>query len=158
MNLYHINSLIEDCMTVDAETGEVTFDEERLSELQMMRENKLENIALWIKNLAAEAEAIKREKLALAERQSYTEKQAERLRKYLSDALAGQKFNTPRVSVGFRKATRVEINDDVFYSSGNMDYCKTKVEPDKTKIKDALKQGFPVRGAALVDTMNMTIK
>ena len=57
MKLYEINEAILAC--VDPETGEA--DVEKLDELMLIREVKIENLALWVKELRAEAEAIKAE-------------------------------------------------------------------------------------------------
>ena len=65
MKLYEIDNAILDC--IDLETGEV-IDTERLDALNMERDAKVENVACWIKDLMAEANAIKVEKLALAQR------------------------------------------------------------------------------------------
>ena len=65
MTIYEIDQAIMNC--VDAETGEI-IDTERLDKLQMERDAKLENVACWIKDLKAEAEALKAEKQALADR------------------------------------------------------------------------------------------
>ena len=70
MKLYEIDNAILDC--IDLETGEV-IDTERLDALNMERDAKIENVVLWIKDLMAEANAIKVEKLALAERQKVAE-------------------------------------------------------------------------------------
>jgi FtsZ-binding cell division protein ZapB len=86
MNLYEIDSAILDC--VDMETGEI-FDELKFEELQLTREAKIENICLWIKNLKAEAEALKQEKDAFAQRQKATENKLESLKKYISSYLDG---------------------------------------------------------------------
>jgi hypothetical protein len=55
MTLYEIDDAILAC--VDPETGEI-INPEALTALQMEREKKLENVALWVKDLKAEAEAI----------------------------------------------------------------------------------------------------
>ena len=68
MKLYEIDQAIMDC--IDMETGEIV-NEELLNDLQMERDAKIENVALWIKELKAEAEALKAEKLAFAERQKH---------------------------------------------------------------------------------------
>ena len=54
MNLYEIDAAITAC--IDPETGEV-LDEEALNALHMERSAKVESVALWIKNLNAEAAA-----------------------------------------------------------------------------------------------------
>ena len=66
MKLYEIDNAILEC--IDMETGEV-IDAEKLDALNIERDAKIENVVLWIKDLKAEAEAIKAEKLTLAERQ-----------------------------------------------------------------------------------------
>ena len=81
MNLYDIDAKIMEC--VDVETGEI-IDEDMLNALTMERDAKVENIALWIKNLKAEAEALKVEKDAFAKRQKTAENQMNSLKQYLS--------------------------------------------------------------------------
>ena len=61
MTLYDINEEISNCIMVDEETGECIVDEARLAELQLERDAKVENIAMYIKNLAAEQPAIQAE-------------------------------------------------------------------------------------------------
>ena len=76
MTLWEIDQGIMACL--DAETGEI-IDPEMLTALSMEREAKLENVACWIKNLRAEAAAIKAEKDALAKREKAAAKKAEDL-------------------------------------------------------------------------------
>lgn len=153
-NLYDIQRGITDC--VDEETGEV-IDFEKLSALTMELSEKIENIALWIKNLEADAEAFKREEEAFEERKKAAANKAESLRRYLDTALNGQKFTTERVSVSFRSSKAVHIAENTELPA---EYIKTKVEklPDKKKIGDALKNGIAVPGCALVTNRNMQIK
>ena len=75
MNLYQINEVIsvilEQGLYVDMETGEVIAEDnldDILSQLQMAELDKLENLALYVKNLEAEAEAIRSEERALQAR------------------------------------------------------------------------------------------
>lgn len=152
MTLYDIDKQILAC--VDPETGEA--DVEKLETLLMERDAKLENIACWIKDIKAECESIKAEEKALTERRQAKERKAESLRKYLDEALAGQKFETPRCVVSFRKSQKVEITD---FDKIPDDYLRYKApEPDKTAIKAAIKDGLTIEGAELVDSVTMTIK
>lgn len=73
MNLYEIDREILAC--IDYETGEI-LDSQRLEMLEMEKEKKIENIGLWIKNLEAEAEALKKEKDAFAAREKSAKKQS----------------------------------------------------------------------------------
>ena len=158
MKLYEIENAILDC--IDLETGEV-IDTERLDALQMERDAKIENVALWIKDLKAEAEAIKAEKMALAERQRVAENKAESLKKWLAYALDGQKFSTAKCAISFRKAEKVEISDvGMIRLMKEHDELLTykEPEPNKTAIKQALKDGLTVQGVQLVQNMSTIIK
>ena len=75
LKLYEIDAAIDAAIEAgtDPETGEITNLEE-LTALQMQREEKLENIALYIKNLSAIATALKNEIDVLNERRKRTEK------------------------------------------------------------------------------------
>lgn len=153
MNLYEINDAIMEC--VDMETGEI-IDAEKLSDLQMTFDDKVENIALWIKNLLSDAEAIKAEKDALAKREKVCRNKAESLKQYLAGALAGDKFSTPRVAVSWRKSEAVEVTDALTIPA---QYWKQKdPEIDKMGIKKALKAGEVIDGAKLVTNLNIQIK
>lgn len=152
MTLYEINKAILAC--VDLETGEA--DAEQLEALMMERSEKLENIACWIKNIKAECESIRAEEKAFSERRQAKERKAESLRKYLDEALAGQKFETPRCVVSFRKSQKVEITN---FDKIPDDYLRYKTpEPDKAAITAAIKDGLTVEGCELVDSVTMSIK
>ena len=153
MNLYEIDAAIMDC--VDEETGEIIAPE-MLDELEMARDTKIEQIALYIKNLGAEAEAIKKEKLALANRQSVTEKKAEGLKNYLSNYMAGAKFKSPRVAISWRKSEAVEV-DDVYALPEEFLRFK-EPEINKTDLKAALQLGTEIPGVRLVQRQNIQIR
>lgn len=153
MKLYEIDEAILNC--IDLETGEV-IDTEQLDKLTMEREAKLENVACWIKELKAEAEALKAEKMAFAKRQQVAENKMESLKKYLAYALNGQAFKTTRASVTFRKSQSVEIADIYKLDESYLRYKEP--EADKTAIKEAIKAGQTVAGATLVENTSVIIK
>ena len=159
--LYEINSAILDCC--DMETGEI-LDFERLEQLQLEKEQKLEGVALYIKNLDAEAVALKAEETALSERRKVKENKAKRLKEYLSSALNGQKFETARVRLSFRSSTKVEISDELalltWLEKNRQDQCVKYKLPDinKTEVGKLLKAGQEVPGAALVESSNLQMK
>ena len=153
MKLYEIDQAILNC--IDLETGEI-IDTEQLDKLTMEREAKLENVACWIKELKAEAEALKAEKMAFAKRQQVAENKMESLKKYLVYALDGQAFKTVRASVTFRKSQAVEIADIYKLDENYLKYKEP--EADKTAIKEAIKQGKTVAGATLVENTSVIIK
>ena len=159
MTIYEIDNEIINC--IDMETGEV-IDTEKLNELQMERDAKIENVALWIKELKAEAEAIKNEKQALAERQRVAESKAESLKSWLAYALNGEKFKTAKCSVSYRNSESVEVTDEGLEAlmrehEGLLTYKLP--EPNKKAIKDAIKNdGLTVEGVQLVQKTSTIIK
>lgn len=153
MKLYEIDQAIMDC--IDMETGEI-INEELLNDLQMERDEKIENVALWIKELKAEAEALKAEKMAFAERQKVAENKMESLKKWLAYALNGEKFKTVRASVTFRTTDKVEIADIYKLDENYLRYKEP--EADKDAIKKAIKAGQEVAGATLVSNTSVIIK
>ncbi|MBR5583950.1 MAG: siphovirus Gp157 family protein [Lachnospiraceae bacterium] len=152
MNLYEIDAAIMECC--DFETGEI-IDIERLDELEMARDTKIENICLWIKNLTAEAEALKAEKLAFEARQKVTNNKLENLKKYITQYLAGAKFSTPKVAVSFRKSESLEIKPGAMIPD---EYMKYKPEVNKTDLKIAVKAGLKIEGVQIVTNQNIQIK
>ena len=159
MTIYEIDQAIMKC--VDLETGEI-IDTEQLDKLQMEREKKLENVACWIKDLKAEAEALKNEKQALAERQRVAENKANSLKKYLAYALDGKKFSTAKCAVSFRTTESVEVTTEGIENlmrDGKDDLLTYKTpEPNKTAIKQAIKDGLNVAGVQLVQNISTIIK
>lgn len=161
MTLYEINQAILD--TIDPETGEIV-DVDKLSELQMEREQKLEGVALWVKNLNAEAEAYKAEKEAFAEREKAAKNKAESLKKWLAYALNGEKMSTQKVAISFRKSESVEIEDEervITYAqkNGRDDLLSYKAPTvNKSAIKAVIKTGKQIPGAVLVEKQNIQIK
>ena len=166
MNLYEINREIEDILecSIDMETGEISDEAiERLNELQLERDAKVENVALWHKNLMAESKAIADEIKALQERKKALDRKMEWQENYLNYALDGHKFESPKVMVSYRRSTAVEIDDvEKFIEENkfNTVLVNEKVEwtPNKTAIKNLLKEGKEVNGARLVDRQNLQIK
>ena len=159
MLLYEIDQALAALLDqVDEETGELTCSMEDIEALMLERETALEGIALSIKNKRAEANAIADEIKKLTERKQALVKHADRLEGFLAQALAGEKFSTARVAVNYRSSTAVELAPD-FVSKADLWWLRVPPpEPDKVKIKEALKNGQTVPGAELVTKKNMIIK
>lgn len=156
MNLYDIEQEILDCMEeVDEETGEL-LNWERLDALVIERDRKIEGLACWIKNLKAKGEALKNEMDSLAKRRKAAENKAQQMKEYLSHVLAGQKFETSKVLISWRKSSSVEVPD---IQELDEEYLTYK-EPDinRTAIKQAIKSGVSVKGAYIAEKQNIQIK
>ena len=152
-NLYQINSEILNC--IDQGTGEV-IDLDMLRELQLEREQKIENIALWIKNLESDAEQYAQEEKLFEERKINARNKANSLKQYLLDSLQGEKFKTIKVGISYRSSTKVVVDD---WHNVPEEYLKYKEpEVNKTEIKNALKRGEEVAGARLEPSTSIVIK
>lgn len=161
MTLYEIDQQISNL--IDPETGEI-LDYEEFAALQMDRDQKIENMALWVKEMTANAKAIKDEVEQLTKRKRAFEANAERLKKYIAQALDGQKFQTPRVSVTYRKSTALEVQDAEELStwlntSGHVDLVVYQPPTiDKRGVTALIKDGEDVIGAALVERQSITVR
>ena len=162
LKLYEIDQAILDC--VDMETGEI-LDPEKLDALQMERERKLEGVALWVKDLKAEAAAVKEEADKLTARKKALENKIEGLKNWLSYALCGEKLKTPRCNVYYTRNQRLSVADE----GTLVEFLRTLKEPEqflkfsepelrRDEIKKALKDGYEIPGAALEQTESVVIK
>ena len=150
------------------ENGEIPEEAiaDTLESITALLEDKADNIACMIKNMTAEAAAIKAEEQNLAERRKTKEKQIERMKAYLSDTLQLNniaKLETARNKISFRKSESVKVDNEADFikwaENNNREYLTYK-EPtiDKTTIKQGIKEGWEVYGAHIETKMNMQIK
>lgn len=157
MNLYEIKQefekAIEEC--VDMETGEI-INPTRLDELNMVLTDKRENVALYIKNLSAEAKAIDEEAKNLTNRKRVLNNKVEGLKKYLADNLEGHKFETAKVVVSFRKSEQLEINSIEHIPTEYLISQEPKI--DKVALKKLIKQGAVINGVQIITKQNIQIK
>lgn len=153
-SLYEIDKSILGC--IDQETGEM-IDPDRLEALFMERNQKIENVALWIKNLQSDALAFKAEKETFAERERAANAKIEQLKKYLAQALDGQKFSTGKCAVSFRRSEQVEVLDESIIPRAYMVETVT-YKPDKNFIKEVLKDGQEISGCRLIKNLNTLVK
>ena len=160
--LYEIDAEI--LAAVDQETGEI-LDTERLDALQMERETKLEGVALWIKDLRAESDAVKAEADKLTARKKALDNKIDGLKNWLLGALAGEKLKTPRCSVYQMHSQRLAVADegkliDILQQMKTGDRFLRFQEPElrKDEIKKALKDGYEIPGASLEETESVVIK
>lgn len=158
MSVYDIDEAITSL--VDMETGEID-DEKRYDELQMERTQKIENIGCYYKNLVAEAKAMREEESNLAQRRKAVEGKAERIKSLLAYALKGEKFESPKVRCGYRKAKSVQVDDDfVAWAQEHADDLLTYKEPapNRKAIKAAIDDGREIEHAEIVTNESLQVK
>ena len=163
MKLFDIDERLAACVkldesrVVDTESGEI-IDLEAIAALEMERDKKIENLGCWYKNLLAEAEALKAQKNAFAEREKAKKAKAESLKGFLGRYLNGKKFETAKVAMSFRKSEAVEF-DAKCIGDVPEEFLKFKhPELDKVAVKKAIKAGETVPGCELVARQNLQIK
>lgn len=164
MQLYQIG---EDMLAVlsapgvDLETGEIdwTAYEQRLANVEADWNTKACAVAKYIAGLEA-AEAAKLDAAKkMVERARQDAMHSQRLRNYLLRECerTGKKPADAEIQVAMRKSSAVEIRDD---SALPPDFWRETVkrDPDKTLIKQAIKDGHEVPGAQLVERVSLQIK
>jgi predicted RNase H-like nuclease (RuvC/YqgF family) len=173
MTLYDVDERLVTLLNdhFDTEDGTIYESEEELAqkidEVSMELDTKIENIGCYIKNLEADVEALKKEESNLKARRLSAERKIEGLKRYLDgyltacypneDDKAKWKFKTPKVVLGFRKSTTVEVPD---LDKLDKRFIREKIErmADKMAIKDILKKGDKVDGAFLKQNINLSVK
>lgn len=153
MNLFEIDHEIMSC--IDNETGEL-LDEAKFAALQMDMQRKLENLGCWVKNLEAEAAALKAEEQAFAERRKSIERQIENKKQYLANFLQGSPFETVRVKIFFRKSESLEVSESAKIPEEFLKYKAPEV--NKAELKKAVKSGLILDGVQLIQKQNLQIK
>ena len=158
MKMYEIDAAIENM--IDPETGEIA-DFDAFMELQMEKNDKIENMACWYLDLCGDAKKIREQEIVLAERRKSLERRAESLKNYLDILCGGEKFTTAKVSLTYRKSRQVEISEEfIEFAKANCTHLLRykEPEPDKKAIGDLLKSGNVLPGAAICEKMSISIK
>ena len=154
MTLYDISTELLNC--IDTETGEV-LDFQRLEQLSIDRQTKIDGLACYFKQLTAEAAAIDFEIKSLKERMESKKNKANDLKNYLTDVLAGKKFETARAKISWRQSDEVNILDEGLIPDA-FKKAVTEIKVNKVDIKAAIKAGVSVTGAELIYKNNIQIK
>ena len=156
MNLFEIDR--ELLNMVDPETGEI-LDYDAFVGLSLERDTKIDNTAMYIKSLLAEAAALKDEEEALAARRRVKERKAERLKNYLNAFLDGKSFESVKTKISYRNTEKVEVGKEFLdWAIINApDLLTYKPEVSKTAIKEALAAGRVVEHAVVAENRSIQV-
>lgn len=148
---------------IDLETGEYLNNENDIQEyivnLKLSKEDKLNNIQDLKIEFEAKIEAVKNKIEYLNNRKKSFERNINNLTNLQLMLLNNQKLETNDYSFSFRKSESVSINDILFdIKDERFNRTTIKVEPDKTAIKKAIKDGISVDGAIIETKMNLQVK
>ena len=158
MNLYEIDKRLQEL--VDPETGEL-MDYEAFEALSIERNSKIENMALWVKDLESTISAICHEENNFAERRKSLEKKRDRLKDYILRLTDGKKFSTSRCVVSFRHTKKCVVCDNFveWAQKNGRDDLLTYKDPSVslTAVKTALESGDNVP-AEIIDNISVGVK
>ena len=131
-------------------------------------DEKAESIAIYYKQLLAEAKMLKSEKAAIAKRQSQKEKQAESLKTYLfksMQALGRQKIDMPRAVMSLKKnAPSLVVDDEISFvewaEEHNLDHLLKYSMPEvkKNDVKVLCKKGEEIPFVHMETKQSLSIK
>lgn len=159
-NLFELNQAILSC--IDEETGEL--DVEKYEQLCADRDEKIENIIKFIKNLKSDAAQYEEAERSFQERKKAAKRKAEQLTDYLSSALDGKEFSCLSGAVVFRKSKQTIVDDESAFvewaaKNGREDLLAYKAPSiSKVAIKEAIESGAEIPGARVVVLNNISIK
>ena len=158
MNLYNIKSEYINIAAQLAE-GELTPElEQALMITEANLQEKAINYGYVIKNFESEVDIIEEEIKRLNALKKARVNAVEKLKNNISDAMKLFQIlevKAPTFKMNFRKSESVEVSDLL-----DQNYIVEKVsyQPDKIAIKNAIKEGKTVNGAAIIINYNLQIK
>lgn len=159
MNLYELSNAYQNILGMQEELDEETFID-TLSSIEEPLNDKVENIARFIKNLEAEAEMFKKESQRLSEKATTRTNKAKRLKEYLQDSLetvGKDKVKGELFTVAIQNnPPSVEVLDE---RKIELDYFEEQpAKLNKRAVLETLKNGIEMEGARLKQTRSLRIR
>ena len=155
----------EEC--IDMETGEINVAKfaDKVTALNLAADEKIENIALYIKDLNNDIKELAEEEKALSARRKAKQNKIDWLKNYVANCMRGlgkEKFETARCNLSFRNADALTvINQDKLdkYLLSHDEYLRYK-EPEinKAALKKAIKAGEEIPGVQLSSIAHLQVK
>lgn len=168
MKLYEINDKIRELLDMldegvigfEDENGEMQYITEKLDELELDRKKKLENAALAVEELKAEADELNRKAKALKERADAKSNRVDSLKSYIINcmqAFGDKKIDGEMCSLSVSVRDKVEV-DSIDLLPREYIRSKTTYEADKKAIGYAIKKGAIIEGARVIKNPSLSIK
>lgn len=159
MHLYEIPAAIRaafDEIEVDEDTGEI-LGAASLDEVEGEASSKIESAGLYVRELDAEAAALKAEADRLTARRRSLERRVSRIKTLMMPAVValGGKVKGPRLTVSVATTKAVIIDDIEAIPDA---FCRVKVEADKTALGTLLKAGEVVPGTHIEESLSLRMR
>lgn len=162
MKLYELTNELRS-LEAEFEQNEGEVQNANLVKLEQVSTNfneKITNIARLVKNLEAEANAIREEEKRLAKKRRSKEKQIEWLKDYIKNAMLQTETSSVKdaiISVSIRNTQPklVITNENAIKDER---FIRIKREINKSALKDAIKSGEEIEGVSLEENKALFIK
>ena len=159
MKLYEISQAIEnlfDNADIDETTGEIIIDQDFYDYLTDKRDEKIENLIKYYKDLLGDVVKFKSEISNLQNRMRSVNNKAESLKSFLDILHKGHKAEYGVHKISYRKSTSV-VGDDIAVLPTK--YWKIPTPTvNKNAVKKALQNGEKFSGWSLEEKQNIQIK
>lgn len=147
---------------IDEETGDIDENKsnEYLSSLNFSFDEKIDNIACYIKDLNLMIKGIKEEEENLYARRKSIERKYEFLKDYISTCMLSvgkTNFESNRNKITFKKSYKLNVFDENVIPK-NFFKEQVVVKRDDISIKNAIKNGEIISGAEIETRYNIQIK
>ena len=159
MKLYEIEAVYQALMDrAEENEGDITDFVHEFEEIRAEFKDKAENYWRMIKNLTAEADALKAEKQRLEKKQKAKENTVQFLKDRLADSMrfmGEDKVKTAFGSLSFRRSQSVDIADLDLLPD---EFIKVVKTASKAAISEAIKQGKEVPGAVIKESYSLQVR
>lgn len=153
--------IIDEMMSDGCSDAEMQEAYGLLNQLDENFNEKAVNVAMYARNLDAEAEAIAEAKKSMDAREKALKTKSERLKNYLLSEM--QRTETKQIKCPYfvlslrNNPASLKIDANAVIDEGLLLLPKPR-EPDKNAIKELLKKGVVVDGCSLVSGQSLSIK
>ena len=159
MKLLDIAEEFQTLYEIATEEEDVETLTKLFNEIEAELKDKADNVRIVLSKLDKDIEFLDEEIKRLQQRKKAIQKNKENLKSLLALALyqAGiDKLKTPKATFYFAPTpSRVVINDESLIPD---EFKVTKIEIDKQKLKEALKDGLEIKGATLEQNETLRIR
>ena len=163
MKLYELADMYEELINAEMDPEDLEAAMDAIGE---EAEDKIEHLAVCVKELTAEAAALKAEADALTERRMAKQNKAERIKDYLTaqmNRLGLKKLDRPKACVSFRTSKSVWLDDPIKFcqwarDNQREDLLLIKEDPSKVEIKRNIEAGNYIPFAEIREKTSAVIK
>lgn len=162
MKLYEFDEAFEKALaeSIDQDTGEIK-DFSLLEELNIAKEEKVKNLALWHVELEAEEEQIAKQLKKFLAMKKSIRRQIEWLEDYIAKYTDKKEYKFTEVKISYSRSEETVIVDKEAFERAwkkNKSLGTMEIKPDKKAIKEYIASGHKLKCVEIVEKKNIQIK